>query len=110
MVAMAKQKRVIPVVNFQPCRDYVLVEELEPGETASGLVLSEGADMGPPKCFVIAVGEGRPSEWNPAETIPMSCSPGEYCYVLGTLVEVYLEGKLYGLVRDKDIVALAPQG
>jgi chaperonin GroES len=108
MVAIAK--RVVPILNFKPCRDYVLFEPIEPGETAGGIVVSADADLGPPKGFVVAVGDGRPSEWNPKETIPVSCKPGDVVYVHGTVVEVLLDGKEYGMVRDTNIVGLAPQG
>lgn len=110
MVDTVRAKRVIPILNFQPTRDFVLFEELAPGETPGGLVLSDGAEMGPPKGWVVAVGPGRPSDADPTKKIPMCCKAGDYVHVMGTVTGVYLGDKKYGLARDLNIVAIAPQG
>jgi co-chaperonin GroES (HSP10) len=102
--------RQIPVLNFAPTKDYVLFEELEPGETAGGLAIPHDADMGPPKGLILAVGPGRASEYDPSKRMPMDAKPGKVMYLLGTATKFLLDGKEYGLIRDQHLVAEAPQG
>lgn len=60
----------VPNVKFKPLKDLIVVQRIEV-KSKSGLVLhtmSEIPGLRPAK--VIAIGPGRPSEWN-AEIIPM---------------------------------------
>jgi chaperonin GroES len=110
MVAVARPKREIPIINMRPTKDWVVFEELAPGETPGGLVMPDNADVWPPKGLVIACGPGRPSEYRPDKLMPMDAKPGKVMYLLGTATKFYLDGREFGLIRDRDLVAEAPQG
>ena len=111
MVDIVRKQRMIPNINMKPHKDYLVFEEIPRGETAGGLVVpDDAADMGPPKGFVIAVGPGRRTDSNPDKYIPCDAKPGMIVYLMGTATKFYLDGKEYGLIRDTNVVAEAPNG
>ena len=60
----------VAMLDVKPVLDYIVIQRIEQ-VSPSGLVLRTIADIpGPRKAKVIALGPGRPSEWN-AEIIPM---------------------------------------
>jgi len=92
--------------NVTPCRDYVLVElEEEKKETSSGIVIADAVLTNDQPCqgIVIKVGEGRMA--SNGELTPSPVKPGDavkFKDYAGN--EVYIEGKLYSLVRMVNIL------
>lgn len=98
----------IPKIDFIPMKDYVLLKELAPDETPNGVVLPEGAELGLPRGLVLAVGEGRPCDYDPTKKYPMDCRKGDIVFFCGSgvrAVEMIIDGKPYLQVRDRDITA-----
>lgn len=92
--------------NVTPCRDYVLVElEEEKKETSSGIVIADAVLTNDLPCqgIAIKVGEGRMASTGELTQSPVK--PGDavkFKDYAGN--EVYIEGKVYSLVRMVDIL------
>lgn len=95
-------------VNFQPTGDFVLVEVQPKGFSAGGLALPEGADMGPDRGLIVAVGPGRHTEYG--VFMEQEYSVGDMVYVLGNqpVVPVTLGGKEYLVMNPRTIVGRVP--
>lgn len=97
-------------VDFEPTRDFVLIEPISQGKTAGGLALPEGASLGCQQGLVVKVGPGVTSEFG--VQMPNYVKPGDVIY-LGFAVQqvgtVQLKGKEYIICRQRDIIGTIPQ-
>ena len=97
------------VVGVQPVLDYILIHSTVHEMSEGGLHLPAGANRqtGPAYAKVVAVGPGRPSEWN-AEIIPMPvCGAGDtILYHGGAGTEWEHEGKTYYWILPGDLIGV----
>ena len=96
-------------VDVEPVLDLILVYRDDVDMSAGGLHLPIGheREVGPRYAEVIAVGPGRPSEWN-AEIIPMPLvNPGDTVLLhAGGGVEWEHEGTKYFWVLPRDLIGV----
>ncbi len=96
-------------VDVQPVLDLILVYREDVDMSAGGLHLPIGheREVGPRYAKVIAVGPGRPSEWN-AEIIPMPLvEPGDTVLLhAGGGVPWEHEGTKYFWVLPRDLIGV----
>lgn len=89
-------------VNIKPLADRVLVTPAAAEEkTAGGIIIPDSAKEKPQKGEVIAVGPGKKDE-------PMTVKIGDkilYGKYGGT--ELHIDGKLYLIMKESDIYAIA---
>ena len=92
-------------LDFVPFADYVLLEPIAKNETAGGIALPDGANTGPEKGCVVAVGPGRHTD--NGVLIPPSVEVGTLVYIWCAYQEpigVELCGKKYVLTRERDLI------
>lgn len=99
-------KKSIP---FSPLHDFLVIKEIRPGETASGIALPDDADVGDPKGEVVAIGPGRFSEyqdWKPP--CPVEVGDTVYLHFVGMSPprEVTEDGETYLMARFRDLLAV----
>jgi chaperonin GroES len=90
---------------FQPTADYILIKPIQPGKTAGGIALPDGADVNPPKGVVVATGPGRVSEY--WVLIHNSVKAGDVVYLTFAcrdVGQVEIDREKYLIVRSRDVV------
>ncbi|TDG95702.1 co-chaperone GroES [Cardinium endosymbiont of Culicoides punctatus] len=89
-------------INIQPLADRVLVEPAAAEEkTAGGIIIPDSAKEKPQKGKIIAVGPGKKDE-------PMTVKVGnEVLYGKYSGTELHIDGKLYLIMKEADIYAIA---
>ncbi len=101
MVAIVERK-----LDFKPLHDYVLFEEIP--DKLVGLTLPEGTQLADvPKVRIVAVGPGYRAD--DGTLVPMDVKAGDVAYMAFANrkpLPLKLEGKKYGIVRARDLVAM----
>ena len=96
-------------VNVTPVLDLILVHRSDVDMSAGGMHLPIGheREIGPRYAKVIAIGPGRPSQWN-AEIIPMpDCKPGDTVLLhAGAGTEWTHEGTKYFWILPGDLIGV----
>ena len=98
-----------PTVDVEPLLDLILVYREDYNMSKGGLHLPIGTEQvpGPRYAKVIAIGPGRPSQWN-AEIIPMpDCKPGDTVLLhAGAGTEWTHEGTKYFWILPGDLIGV----
>ena len=107
LTAHARKRKQKTTVT--PIRDYILIHSTVHEVSEGGMHLPPGAgrQLGPAYAEVIAVGPGRPSEWN-AEIIPMpECKVGDtILYHGGAGTEWVVDGKTCYWILPGDLIGV----
>jgi co-chaperonin GroES (HSP10) len=98
-------------IPFEALQDYVLIEPIRQGQSAGGIAIPEGSDIGPAKGIVVKVGPGRYSDFG-GEFIPTTVKAGEIVYLHDKMMHVQLlvAGTLkpFDLCKERMIVGTVP--
>jgi chaperonin GroES len=96
-------------MNIKPLGERVVVKALEKEEkTKSGIFIPDTAKEKPQMGTVLAVGSGRVLE--NGQKVPLEVHTGDkvlFAKYAGT--EIKLDGELYTVLKESDILAIIPQ-
>ena len=101
----------LPVINFEPLKDYVVILPFDVTKSSGGIDLPEGTQIELPRGLVIAVGPGIYNDRG--DIIPPMVKRGDTVALMFSercnMIDLPLAGKSYLMVRSFELAGRIPR-